>query len=141
MWKPAFAPRPHSSGSSSLAGAERLRVDAAVVAREERHAPRRRAATIGRVLVGVRRGVVARRSLSVVGHAGRGAFRNRHVSPEKYGPTTLNRVGPRPSSGAGSGSAQISSSPKASRVGTPAAVARVGSGAIHWLYQDWIPGQ
>ena len=59
-----------------------------------------------------------------------------HVLPEKYGPTTWKRVGPE--SPVGDVAAQISSSPNAIRFGTPVPL---GSGAIHWLYQDWIPGQ
>src|SRR3954447_8107708 len=76
-------------------------------------------------------------SLWVVGHSCP-RFRNRHVLPEKYGPTTSNLAGPDIGVPA---AAQTSSSPNASRVGTPAAVWLVGSGAIHWLYQDWMPGQ
>src|SRR3954454_8570046 len=79
-------------------------------------------------------------SPAVVGQAGGSALRNRHVVPEKYGPTTLNCVGPFigwPESL----SCQPSSTPNTSRVGTPAAVWRVGSGAICWLYQACTPGQ
>src|SRR3954463_13008051 len=59
------------------------------------------------------------------------------VSPEKEGPTTLNFVGP-VENPVDDSPAQISSRPNTSRFGTPLPV---GSGAIHWLYQDWTPGQ
>jgi hypothetical protein len=45
-----------------------------------------------------------------------------------------------PSIGTGSSFCQTSSRPNASLVGTPVALCRVGSGAIHSLYQACTPG-
>src|SRR3954451_9907835 len=67
-----------------------------------------------------------------------GGVRKRHGLPGKYGPPTLKPCGTGPESPSGDAAPQISSRPKRSRVGTPVPV---GSGAIHWLYQDWMPGQ